>query len=155
VVLGLVPALAEHQLVTVGVGADPVAPDAPVERGLALGHGVGGQPAAVVIGVAAGQPGQRAVAGAVDRALDGLAAGHLHDPQRGLLVAALGEEVGQPVALQRRHPAVEGDGVVVGQGARVDQGPLGPAGLAHQQHRMLLVAAPALEERPLPTEHRH
>ena len=100
----------------------------------------------VVVGVAAGQPGQRAVAGAVDRPLDRLAAGHVHDEQGGLLVAALGQEVGQPLALQRRHPAVEGDGVVVGQGARVDQDPLGPVGLAHQQDRMLLVAAAALEE---------
>ena len=155
VVLGLLPPLPEDQLVAVGVGPDPVAPDPPVERGLALGDRVGGQSPPVVVGVAAGQPGQRAVAGAVDRPLDRLAGGHVHDEQGGLLVAALGQEVGQPLALQRRHPAVEGDGVVVGQGARVDQDPLGPVGLPHQQHRMLLVAAAALEEPAVAPEHRH
>ena len=82
--------------------ADPVAPDAAVELLLAGGHLVGGQPAHVEQLLAAGQPGDGGVAAAVDRPVDDLAGGDVEDVEAGLLVAARGELVGQPVALPRR-----------------------------------------------------
>ena len=87
--------LAVHQHVGRGVGADPVQPHPAVEVVLAGGHLLGGQTTDVVEGLAAGQPGDRAVAGAADRAVDVVAGVDVEDRQRRLLVAADRQRVGE------------------------------------------------------------
>ena len=170
VVGGRVAPVAEDQLVGLGVGAEAVEADAAVERLLAGRHGAGREAPDVVQtrGVAclwrltpplsgghppSPGPGQGAVPAAVDRPVDRLAGVDGHDPQRRLLVAGVGEEVGEEAAVGGGEPTVEGDGVVVGQGAGVDQDPPAGEGVVaggqDGQYRVLLVGVAAHHERPL------
>ena len=138
-------ALAEDHDVLGRVGADRVEIDPPVVLLLPRRYRARRQPAHVVELVAAGQPGDRGVAGAVDRAVEPVAGRHVHDPQGALLVATLREQVGEPLALLGHRPAVEGHRVVLGQGARVDQqAPLAP--FLHPERRVVLAGQP-LEEK--------
>src|SRR5581483_3360087 len=126
VVGGGIPAVAEDQVVGGGVGAEAVEADPAVEGLLAGRHRLGGEAPDVVEAVPGGRPPERAVAAAVDRAVDVGAGADVHHPQHRLLGAGVGQEVGQEAAVGGRGPAVEGDRVVVRQGAGVDQHP--PAG---------------------------
>jgi len=118
--------------------------DPPVELALAGRHRIGGQPPDVEQGIATRQPGHRAVPDPVDGTVHRLAGAHVHDPQGALLVASLRQLVGEQVPLDRGGPRVERDGVVVGQGARVDQYPL-LAVLLDEEKGVLLARHPAPE----------
>ena len=164
VVAGLLPARTEDHHVLGGRDADPVQVDATVVLLLALGHRLGGQPPHVVERLAgrspaaarAGQPGHPGVTAAIDRPIHVLPGGHVHDPQHGLLVAALGELVGQQLALLVRLPRVQrGDPRRV-DAHRVDEhalrrgrGVLGGAGTGRQQHGVILIGRAAHEELPV------
>ncbi len=104
VVVRRVEAGAVHLDVGGRVGADPVPPHPPVELLLAGRHRVRRQPPHVVELLAAGQPGDGGVAAAVDRAVQPLAGGDVEDVEPGLLVAAGGQLVGEPVALDGSAP---------------------------------------------------
>ena len=107
VVVGLVPALAEHERIVVGRRADLVQVDPPVVLALPVRHGLRRQPAGVVEGLAARQPGHVRVAAAVDRPVDQRTRGDVDHPQQRLLVAAFGHLVGQQAPLLVRLPGVQ------------------------------------------------
>ena len=139
VVVGRVQAGAEHLDVGRRVGADPVQPDPPVELLLAGGHQLRREPAHVVVGLAARQPGDGRVAGPVDRAVHRRAGGDVHDVQHRLLVAARGELVGEQVALLGRAARRPASSLPVGSMRdRVDEHPLGAVRVDGEQHRVLL-----------------
>ena len=73
-----------------------------------------------------------------------------HDRQRRLLRAGVGQEVGEQGAVGGGEPPVEGDGVVVGQGAGVDQHPAAGervvAGGEHGEDGVLLFGMAAQNE---------
>ena len=107
--------------------------DAAVVLLLGLRHRAGGKSPHVVerlagrapAGARAGQPGHRGVAAAVDGAVHVLAGGHVHDPQYGLLVAALGQLIGEQLPLLVGLPVVQrGDAGRV-ERYRVDQDAFG------------------------------
>ncbi len=116
VVVRLVEPVAEHHDVGVRVRPDVVQEHAAVVLLLA-GRDVGrGEPADVVVRLAARDPRDGGVARAVDRAVDDLAGGHVHDAHGGLLRAADGELVGEQAPVLRRLPRVQR-----GRAARVDR----------------------------------
>jgi hypothetical protein len=153
VVGGGVAPVTEHQLVAGRVGAEPVEANPAVEGLFARRHLVGGKPADVVERRAIGRPGQGAVAAPVDGSVHHRAAVDRHHPQRRLLVAGVGQEVGEEGTVGRGEPPVEGDRVVVGQRAGVDEDPPAGewivAGGEDGQHGVLLVGMAPHHEVPL------
>ena len=131
------------------LGAHPVEPHPPVVLPLLLGQARRIEPADVVVGLAAGQPGDGGVPGTVDRALDLLAGRHVEHAQHALLGAALGELVGEQVPLHARLPRVERRQAGGVDGHRVDEHALGALGVHRDEDAVLLVTLPADEEAPV------
>ena len=148
VVVDLVQAVAVDEHVVLGRGADPVQVDPAVELLLAGRDLAGRQPPGVVERLAAGQPGHLGVPAAVDGPVHVRPGGHVHDPQHGLLAAALRDLVGQQPALVVGLPAVQRGGARRVDRHRVDERPLGLArpavrpGHGGVQHRVLLARLP-------------
>ena len=147
-------ALAEDLDVGRRVGAHGVEVDATVELRLVLGHERGVEAAHVVVLLAPREPRDGGVARAVDRSVDDLAGGDVHDPDDRLLRAALGDLVGEEVALLARLPRVEGGepGGVERHG--VEEHALGAVGVDGAQHGELLAGVAAHEEPPVAAERR-
>jgi hypothetical protein len=142
-------------VVFAGRSADPVQVDAAVVLLLSLRRRAGSKPAHVVerlagrpaAGARAGQPGNAGVAAAVNGAVHVPAGGHVHDPQLGLLVAALGELVGEQLPFGVRLPGIQrGDAGRVDR-HRVDQDAFGRASSGSgEQHGVIRVRGAPEEE---------
>ena len=144
---------AVDQLVLFGGGADPVPPDPAVE-GLLAGWGLvlvdhpdEEQLGTRLAGVG-GQPGHIGVAAAVDRRLDVEAGVDVEHVQRGVLVAAVRELVGQPATGQVGYPGIQRGQALGIERGRVQQHPFGAVALPQVQHRVLLAGIAAGEEGP-------
>ena len=153
VVAAYVHAGAEDLDVGIRVRAEPVQPDPAVVLALVHRQGFGRQPPDVVEGIAARQPGHRGVPGPVDRAVDVRTRRDVEHPQDALLVAALGQLVGDEVALRGGLPGVERDQAGGIDRHRVDQDPFDRAAavrsrLGDDEDAVFLVAFPPHEEAP-------
>ena len=145
----LVPSLPEDERVLLRRGADRVQVDPPVILGLIRRDGLRGQPAHVVEGLPAGQPRHLRVTAAVDGPFGMLPGGHVHDLQHRLLVAAVGDLVGQQPALLVRCPRVEGGGAGRVERHRVDEHPVRLTRRRRDQRCMLLARLAPQEEAAL------
>ena len=145
VVVRVVEPRPEHLDVVGGRGADAVQPDAAVVLGLVLRQHLGGEPADVVERLPTRQPGHGGVPRPVDRPVDQLAGGHVHDVQHALLRPAGRHLVRHQVAFLGRLPRVERrrTGGVDHDG--VEQDPF-PVAVDDHDHGVLLVARPTREE---------
>ena len=146
VVVGLVPALAEDEDVLVRGRTDLVQVDPPVVLALPVRYRLRRQPAGVVEGLAAGQPGHVRVPATVDRPVRQRARGDVDHPQQRLLVAALGQLIGQQPALLVRLPGVQRGQPGRVDGHRVDEHLLRALAQPGAQHAVLAAGiAPGVE----------
>ncbi len=128
--------------------------DPAVVLGLARRDGVRREPAHVVIRLPAGQPRHRGIAAAVDGPFHLLPGCHVHDLQYRLLVAAVGDLVGQQPALVVRCPRVEDGGPGGVERRRVDERPVRLTRRRRDQHGVLLARLTPQEEAALTTPDR-
>jgi hypothetical protein len=154
VVVVQVEAVAEDQGVRVRISAEAVQPDPPVVLLLAVGHLLGGQPPHVVVRLATRQPGDRGVAGAVDRAVHELFGLDVQHAQHRLFASALRQLVGQQRTLFAGLPAVQGGRAGGVEPHRVEQGALLARGIDGDQHGVLLPRRAPHQELTLTPPHR-
>ena len=138
VVVGHRHARAEHLDVLVWRRPDAVEVHAPVKVALGLGQKLRRDPTHVVEGVATDEPGDRAEAAAVDRAVDDIGRRDVHHVDDRLLGTAFGELISEAVPLLGGLPAVEGREAGRVEGHWVDKHPLCAVRLDDVQHRELL-----------------
>ena len=108
----------------------------------------------VVVALTAGQPRDRRVARAIDRAIDDLTGRHVHDADDRFLRAALGELVGEQIAFLAGLPGVERGEARGVELHRVDEHALGSVGVDRAQHGELLARVTAHEESAIASERR-
>ncbi len=147
----LVRQVVPHHLVLVGRIAQAVPEHlAPVVQ-LVVGHLAGQRIAGIGEPEAVGSPGHRRGTGVGDGVGMAGARAHVEDVEGGALVAVGGQAVGQPRAVGRGVVPVDGRGGVTGQQDRIDDGAgqARPAGRAHHQHRLVVMAPPVEREHPV------